>query len=109
MYTELKGIDYVLYINKTNNRLNMLDLINNRNEKVQNTGDSWNNSAYGNCLITLENAKATDALYLLTKSQLSNITAIDIKNTKEVEEKLLQNATKIIRRKNNQCGGCYNG
>lgn len=98
MYAEIKGIDYVLYINKTNNKLQILDLINNRNETVENTGESWNDAAYGNCLIALKNAKLTDALYLLTKQGMDSIGRIDINNTKEVERVLREKAINVVER-----------
>lgn len=98
MCNELNGIDYVLYINKNNDRLQMLDLINNRNAKVQNTGDSWNEAAYGNCLIALNHAKSTDTLYLLTKQGLDSIGKVDVRNTKEVEKALREKAFKVVER-----------
>lgn len=98
MYDEIKGIDYILYVNKNDNKIYMLDLINNRNEKVENTGSSWNEAAYGNCLIALEYAKSTDALYLLTKEDLESIGKFNIRDTKEVEKKLKNNAIRIVKR-----------
>lgn len=98
MYEEIKDIDYVFYINKNNNIVHMLDLISNKDAKVQNTGEPWNNSAYGNCLIALQHAKSTDALYLLTKQGLDSIGKIDITNTKEVEKALKEKAIKVVER-----------
>lgn len=98
MYEDIKGIDYVMYINKNYNKVYMLDLVKNKDATVQNTGDSWNEQAYGNCLISLNHAKLTDALYLLTKQGLNSIGKIDIRNTKEVERALRENAFKVVER-----------
>ena len=98
MYKEIKGIDVVVYINKNDNKLYMLDLASNKDATVENTGEPWINSAYGNCLIALKHAKSTDRLYLLTKENINNMGKVNIKDTKEVESKLMQHATRIIER-----------
>ena len=98
MYKEIKGIDVIVYINKNDNKLHILDLASNKDATVENTGEPWVNSAYGNCLIALKHAKSTDRLYLLTKENINNMGKVNIKNTKEVESKLMQHATRIIER-----------
>ena len=98
MYKEIKGIDVVVYINKNDNKLHILDLASNKDATVENTGDPWVNGAYGNCLIALKHAKSTDKLYLLTKENINNMGKVNIKDTKEVESKLMQHATRIIER-----------
>ena len=98
MYKEIKGIDVVVYINKNDNKLYMLDLVSNKDATVENTGEPWIYGAYGNCLIALKHAKSTDRLYLLTKENISNMGKVNIKDTKELESKLMQHATRIIER-----------
>ena len=98
MYKEIKGIDVVVYINKNDNKLYMLDLASNKDATVENTGEPWIYGAYGNCLIALKHAKPTDRLYLLTKENISNMGKVNIKDTKELENKLMQHATRIIER-----------
>ena len=98
MYKEIKGIDVVVYINKNDNKLYMLDLASNKDATVENTGEPWIYGAYGNCLIALKHAKSTDKLYLLTKENINNMCKVNIKDTKEVESKLMQHATRIIER-----------
>ena len=80
------------------NKLKVLDLISNRNETVQNTGDSWNHAAYGNCLIDLNHAKITDALYLFNRHDLDNVGMININNMPEAETSIRSKATRIIDR-----------
>ena len=48
--------------------------------------------------IALKHAKSTDRLYLLTKENINNMGKVNIKDTKEVESKLMQHATRIIER-----------
>ena len=95
---ELEGIDYVMYYNKSWEKFYLLNLIDNVNATVENTGDSWNEAAYGNCLIFLNNANVTDRLYLLTKESLNSIGRIDLKNVELVESILTEKTTRIVER-----------
>ena len=98
MYKEIKDIDVVVYINKNDNKLYMLDLASNKDATVENTGEPWIYGAYGNCLIALKHAKSTDRLYLMTKENISDMGKVNIKDVKELESKLTQHATRIIER-----------
>lgn len=73
MYKELEGIDYVVYETNADNKIHILNIIDNKNDTVENTGEPWYQAAYGNCLISLENSKVTDKLYLIKKSLAEKI------------------------------------
>ena len=93
MYPELKGIDYICFFRDGYLQI----IINDKNATVENTGEPWFPTAYGNALIFLECQKSTDKLYLMTKENMNGF--IPLTMDKEEQAKYLEkNAKKKITR-----------
>ncbi len=85
---EKYNIDYVFFFyNDTAakaGKLQMVDLTD--RECLDGHGNNWNEGAFGNCKISLYNAKVTDALYLVTKHDIEQMNKVPFNYDGNVEK-----------------------